>query len=227
MGNAAAFRGQLKVFVDRNLSPEAQSAALAKAAKDKLRDLIQSGRASDKFRRFVDGTEGLVEERVGPAPHGQIVYKFNSLGTVCTFALSFLVNRSPARSGRFRKGFYLGIDGKFVQMAQFNPEALTVNVKEIVIGNVEPYSRKVDTQLIGNRKLSFSVPPGLFDDAVSAIKSRFGTLVDVKRVYTMRFPGQYILKQEQYHQSGKRAGRARKRAGKPVESPALVITPRL
>lgn len=227
MGNAAAFRGQLKVFVDKSLSPQAQSAALAKAAKDKLADLVKSGRASPNFRRFVDGAEGVVEERVGPAPHGQIVYRFNTLGAVATFALSFLVNRSPARTGQFRKGFYLGIDGKFVPMAQFNPDALTANVKEIVIGNVEPYSRKVDVQLAGNRKLSFSVPAGLFDDAVSAIKSRFGTLVDVKRVYTMRFPGQYILKQEQYHQSGKRAGRARKRAGKPVESPAIIITPRL
>ncbi|PWC69097.1 hypothetical protein TSH7_01235 [Azospirillum sp. TSH7] len=265
MANAAAFRGQLKVFVDRNLSPEAQSAALARAAKGKLADLVRAGRASPNFRRFVDGAEGVVEERVGPAPHGQIVYRFNALGAVVTFALSFLVNRSPARSGTYRRSFYLGIvtggntvgvagaerfrsgsdggmrdakgrftasgrdlaGGKFVKMQDFNPDALTPNVTEIVIGNTQPYSRKVDVQLEGNRKLSFSVPAGLFDDAVSAIKSRFGTLVDVKRVYTMTFPGQYRLKQEQYHQSGRRKGRGRGRAGKLVESPAIVITSRL
>ncbi|MFL7901577.1 hypothetical protein ACJ41P_10620 [Azospirillum argentinense] len=226
MGKAAAFSGQLKVFVDQNMSPEAQSAALAKAAKGKLRELIQAGRASDNFRRFVDGAEGVVEERVGPAPHGQIVYRFNTMGSISTFALSFLVNRSPLKSGRFRKGFYLGIDGKFVPMAQFNPDALTGNVKEIVIGNVEPYARKVDVQLIGGRKMTFSVPPGLYDDAVKAIRSRYGALVDVKRVYTMKFPGQYILKQEQHHKSGRYQGRSRKRAGKPAESPALIITPR-
>ncbi len=224
MSRAAAFSGQLKVFIDRNLSPQAQSAALARAAKGKLNELIGSGRASRDYRRFVDGREGVAEEAVGPAPSGQIVYRFNALAAVATFALSFLVNRSPQKSGRFRQGFYLGIDGKFVPMQSFNPRAVTADVKEIVIGNREPYSRKVDVQLIGTEKLSFSVPPGLFDDGVAAIKRQFGPIVDVKRVYTMRFPGQYILKQEQFHKSGRYQGRSRKRAGKPVESPALVIT---
>ena len=211
MGNAVAFNGQLKVFIDRNLSPQAQSAALARAAKSKLNELIGSGRASRDFRRYVDGREGVAEEAVGPAPSGQIVYRFNALAAVATFALSFLVSRSPRQSGRFRQGFYLGVDGKFVPMQQFNPKAVTADVREIVIGNREPYSRKVDVQLIGTQPIHFSVPAGLFDDGVAAIKRQFGPIVDVKRVYTMQFPGQYVL----------RRGR---RAGKPVHSPALVIT---
>lgn len=226
MASAAAFRRSLQVFADRTLSPAAQSSHLARVAKAELAVLIQSGRAPASYRRFVDGREGAPEESVGPAPLGRIVYRFNHLGAVCTFALSFLVNRSPERSGRFRKGFYLGIDGKFVPMAQFNAAALTADVKEIVIGNVEPYSRKVDVQLVGGESLSFSVPAGLFEDAVQAIKARFGALVDVKRVYTMKFPGQYTLKQRQVHQSGRYRGRSRKRVGTPVESPAIIITPR-
>jgi hypothetical protein len=257
MASAAAVRANLKVFVDRTLSSEAQSKQLAERAKKELASLVSSGRASNSFRRFVDGREGAPEESVGPAPNGQIVYRFNHLGAICQFALSFLVNRSPSRSGTYRRSFYLGISrsgtlaptasgpergakgrfvasapaqpaagGKFIRMQDFSPDAVTPDVTEIVIGNTQPYSRKVDVQFVGNERLTFSVPPGLFDDAVSAIKSRYGTLVDVKRVYTMNFPGQYILKQEQYHKSGPRKGRSRKRAGKRVESPALVIAPR-
>ncbi|MBB3264058.1 hypothetical protein FHW79_001673 [Azospirillum sp. OGB3] len=226
MASAAAFRRSLQVFANRTLSPAAQSAHLAQVAKTELAGLVQSGRAPASHRRFVDGREGAPEEAVGPAPSGRIIYRFNHLGAVCTFALSFLVNRSPERTGRFRKGFYLGIDGKFVPMAQFNPAALTADVRQVVIGNIEPYSRKVDVQLVGGEPLSFSVPAGLFEDAVQAIKARFGVLVDVKRVYTMSFPGQYILQTEQHHRSGRYQGRSRKRAGKPVESPAIIITPR-
>lgn len=79
--------------------------------------------------------------------------------------------------------------------------------------------------MVGYEKLTFSVPAGLFDDAVAAIRSRFGSIVDVKRVYTMQFPGQYTLRREQYHASGRRAGRPRRRLGKRVESPAIIITP--
>ena len=259
MAKAAVFARNLQVFVDRTLSPEAQSRKLAEFARSELAAVVSAGRAPASHRRFVDGREGAQEETVAPAPNGRIVYRFNRLGAVVTFALSFLVNRSPAKSGRYRQSFYLGVSrsgsmapvktgptrgergrfapsaapasaplqgGKFIPMAQFNPNALSTDVTEVVIGNTQPYSRKVDVQLIGNEPLSFEVPPGLFDDAVKAIKAQFGTIVDVKRVYTMNFPGQYILKQEQYGK--KKGGRvySRRRRGTRVESPAIIITPR-
>lgn len=213
MARAAALNRSLKLFTDRTLGPSAQSAALARLAKRELAALIASGRASPNFQRYVDGALGKPEEAVRPAPSGAIVYRFSVLRPVIMFALSFLVERSPNRSGKYRKGFYVAPDGKFIPAAQFNPAALTANVQEVFIGNTEPYSRKVDVQLVGGRSLHFSVPPGLFADCAAAIKSRFGTIVDVRRIYTLNVPGGYTL-------------RRGKKAGGQVESPALVITPR-
>lgn len=228
MASAAAFRRQVHAFVDRTLSPEAQSKRLAQIARRELDGLVSAGRASKSYRRFVDGREGAAEETVAPAPHGRIVYRFNHLGAVVTFALSFLKQRSPAPSGRaarpaqgkhgaYRDSFYVGVNGRFILAANFNPDAVSPGA-EIVIGNLNAYSRKVDVQLVGLESLAFSVPAGLFDDAVTAIRARYGSLVTVKRVYTMSFPGQYLLKRAQRH---------RRRIGKPVESPALIITPRV
>lgn len=213
MATAAAFARRLQVFADRTLSPAAQSAMLAAAAKRELAGLISSGRASPSYQRFVDGAENRPEAAVKPAPSGLIVYRFATLGRVGAFALEFLVRRARGLPAEYLRGFYLAADGRFIPMAAFNPDKLGAGVKELAIGNVVAFSRKVDVQLAGGKRLRFSVPPGLFDDCVAAIRSRFGNVVDAKRVYTLTFPGQHVLK------------RGRKR-GSRVESPAIIITPR-
>ncbi len=244
MAKAAAFNERLKVFIDRTLSPEAQSRRLAEVAKAEKDRLIAAGRASRRYRRWVDGVEGAPEEAVKAADGGRIVYRFSVMGAVCTFALSFLINRSPPRSSaplnpatgktaHYRDGFYFGIKdsaaaqagGRFVPAAQFNPAALSPSITEIIIGNTLPYSRKIDVQLVGSEALSFSVPPDLFYDAVKAIGARFGSIVEVKSVYTMDFPGQYRLKRRQFYTAGKHQGLSRGREGTRVESPAIIIKP--
>lgn len=236
MASAAVFARSLAVFADRTLSPEAQSRRLAEVAKRERDRLIAEGRASRSYRRFVDGREGAAEESVGPAPSGRIVYRFNHLGAVGMFALSFLKHRSPPSSGKparpsqgkhgsYREGSFIGVNGRAFPAASFNPDLVPAGA-ELVIYNVNAYSRKVDVQLVGGQPLHFAVPAGLFDDAVKAIRARYGALVQVKRVYSMSFSGQYLLKNEQFRKSGRYAGRSLKRLGKPVESPAIIITPR-
>ncbi len=252
MAKAAVFRRNLQLFVDRTLSPAAQSARLAQAAKAEVARLIATGRASPNFIRFVDGVEGAPEESVKPANDGAIVYRFPVLGRVCMFALTFLVERSPQRSqmpinektgkiAHFRDGFYFGISrtgtmdpparpatrgaggrfistppapapaagGRFVPADQFNPALLTADVTEIVIGNRLPYNRKINIQMIGQQRLEYSVLPGLYADAVAVIRGRYGSIVDVRWVYSMEFPGKYVNKYTVR-----------------LESPALIITPR-
>ncbi|AWK90347.1 hypothetical protein [Azospirillum thermophilum] len=232
MGNVRAFQRQLSLFIDRTLSPAAQSRRLAEVARRERDALIAAGRASPSYRWWVDGREGAPEDTVAPAGGGQIVYRFSSLGAVTAFALEFLIARSPPRSAapinpktgktaHYRDGFYVGVNGRFIPASVFEPGAVPPGA-EIVIGNTQPYSRKVDVQLVGHQSLTFSVPPGLFDAAAKAIAARYGDFVTVKRVYTMRFPGQYLLRAEQVTNKG----RSRRRLGKPVESPALIITSR-
>lgn len=223
MSKARAVRRTLDVFVDETLSPEARSDFLADTARQALASAIATGEASDKYRLLVDGREGQKEEAV--RPDGKILYLFSYLGEVAAFALAYLRARSPTglTSGNrlyreaYGDSFYMGLGtgaeggGRFIMARNFNPETMGADVTEITIGNIQPYSRKLDVQLVGGRRLRFSVPPNLFEGAATAVKARYGNMVTAKRYYTMRFPRQYTL----------RTGR---RAGKPVESPALIIT---
>jgi hypothetical protein len=115
------------------------------------------------------------------------------------------------RSGNFRASFYVGVDGRFVPAASFNPESVPYDA-EIVIGNTQPYSRKIDVQFDGERPLSFSVPAGMFDDCARAVTRQFGRTVIAKRVYSLSFPGQWTLR---------RGGHR----GESVQSPAVVLNP--
>lgn len=227
MSTAAAFNRSVEVFVSRALTPTAQSAALATAARQGVNKLIQAGQAAPVYTAYVDGVKDAAFERV--KPDGVIMVRFNAFPAVAAYAMAFLEGRSPVKTGRFRNSFYVGVtrdseaSGKYVAPGAFSPAALTADVVELVIGSVQPYSRKIDVQLVGGQKLQFSVPAGLFEDAAQAINTRFAGLVVAKRVYTMQFPGQYRLVNEQYRLSGPRKGQALRRIGKPVESPALVI----
>ena len=201
------FARQVEVFLDQDMSPEEMSRHLAAVAKAGVQELISTGRASPIFTRYVDGKKDAPEEAVEPS--GTIAYEFEYLGEIVVFALGFLRQRAPVASGRYISSFYVGVGGKFVKAENFRPDIVPPGM-EIIIGNTQPYSRKIDVQLVGNQRLRFSEPPNLFLDAAVAVRRRFGNFVSAKRIYTVEFPGQYIL----------RTGRRR---GKRVESPALVL----
>ncbi|KPF84526.1 hypothetical protein IP70_15640 [alpha proteobacterium AAP38] len=235
---AAEIRRTVDVFIDQALSPQARSAALARAARQGVAELVRSGRASPTYRVFVDGREGEPEERV--KPDGQITYLFGSLNVAAQFALSFLKARSPAKSGRYKDSFvfafftgggvsltgpgrdwrgrFTGQDGKavggrMVPADQVNFAKIGGDVTEIIIFNRQPYSRRVDVQMDGKAPLKFNVAPGLFEDAAREISKRFGASVEARRIYSVSFPGQPVVKRGS-------------RSGQRVQSPALVISPR-
>jgi hypothetical protein len=88
-----------------------------------------------------------------------------------------------------------------------------INTEPYWIYNKQPYGRRVDTQYVGLKKLRFRTPPGLYEDAVTAIRARFGHFVTAYRRYTITIPDQYIIKRGF-------------KAGKPVEVPAILISPK-
>ena len=224
--SGSAFRQAASVLVARHLSAAARSRILADVAIRGREHLIREGRASRSFTTTVDGREGAAESSV--QPEGTIVYRFQLLGEAALFAMGYLRGRSPVKSGRFREGFVYAVGergskrggaqaelyttGRIIRPDSFDPQKVDADVGEILIFNRQPYSRKVDVQLVGNRRLRFSVPPDMFDDAAAAVQRRFPTL-SARRIYQIRFPGQWVRKR------GQGAGRA-------VESPALVISAR-
>jgi hypothetical protein len=225
---SGTFRKQFTTYAAANLSAEALSARLAGIARQGVADLIASGQASGSYTTTVDGREGADESTVSPL--GVIVHRWNRIGAAATFALAFLRERSPiprpsvkpasnkGDATSYRDSFYFGLDGAYVPAPQFTEDA-AAGVRELVIGNWQPFNRKVDVQMAGGRKITFSTDPGLFDDAAKAVRRRFPEL-NAKRVYTMKFTGQHM-------RGG--TGAAPGKGGRPsraVESPALIISPR-
>ena len=185
---AARFETQsITVAVEQGASAAARSSTLANAARAGVADLIASGQAAPAYTRFVDGVRDASEDAV--RPDGAILYQFAYMGEVVTFALAFLVTRSPFLSGRYAHGFMVSVNGRPVPATSFQADSVPGDA-EIFIYNIEPYSRKVDVQLIGQRRMRFSVPPGLFDDAATAVSRQFGNLIRATRLYTLSFPGQ-------------------------------------
>lgn len=202
------------------------------AARQKHIEIARKGIAAFQARQGapvpytleVDGHLASNENEV--KPYGLIVYRFNRMGEIAQYALDFLISYvKRAYSGKYHKNFFIAVNGKFIDAANFNPKFVPARA-EIIIGNKLPFNRKFDVQRIGNRTLSYKVPPGLYDAAAAAVRRRYGKIVEAKRDYNISFPNKYRLQREQFHgpTMGSRAGRSRGRKGKPVESPGLIIT---
>lgn len=202
---AAAFEKVLDLAI-ANVSPPEFQKIHARIAKKALADHLAKVDPDPQVERFVDGRQGLAEEQV--KLYGVIRYEFVRLGQIVAEALKWLIEHSPKESGEYKNSFYVGVNGKLIPAANFNPKAVPSDA-EIVVGNKAPYHRKLDVQTIGKKPIKVSVEPFLMERAAQMIRRRYLD-VDCKRVYTMQFTGQYVLKRG-------------KRAGKPVQSPALVL----
>jgi hypothetical protein len=212
---SGSFRRSVTVFVNENLSPAAQSAHLARTAIAGREELIWTRRAPDSYRTLVDGKESVPEAQV--QPRGMIVYRFNLLGEAAVFALAFLRERSPVRGGKFRDSFGVAVNGRPFSLKIFDPQKAG-EASECIVFNTQPYARRVQVQFDGTRRLRFSVPPDMFGDAMIAVRRRFPTL-DANQLYRVKSPGS--------NNGGQGPGlytlKNGRRAGKPVDSPALVI----
>jgi len=210
-------RATFQAFIDQHLAPPARSAMLAQAARQMLSDLQRQGAVGESYVRIVDGVRDAPESAVRGTGGGEIRYLFTYIGDAAAWAVEFLRARSPvgriARRGKvpYRDSFIVGINGRFVDARSLNPRSVPPDA-EIIITNTQPYNRKVDVQLVGTKRLSFSVPPGIYNDCVRAVKRQFPVIAPY-RVYTVKFTGQYILR------TGPKRGRL-------VESPAIVFGPR-
>lgn len=197
----------MKLFADRAMGPAARSAFLANTARARLAELTDTGRASRQFRKFVDGVEGASEDAVQPS--GVILYEFVYVARAAVFALEFLRGRAPVGTGRFRDSFVVAVNGRPIPAASFVPASVPSDA-QVIVYNSQPYSRKVDVQLVGTKRLRFTVPAGLFDDAARALGRQFGNTLDVRRVYNVSVPDPWTT-----------------RSGRKTEYPALVIQRRV
>lgn len=224
MAKASVFRQQITAYIDTTLSPAARSARLAAVARAALAGLQSSGRASSVYRLSVDGYPATSENTVRGDGTGDILYSFSYTRDAVEFALDFLRARAPVKSGLYARSWYIIAGGQFSLASSLDLNSLPPT-GEIIIGNTQPYNRKIDVQRNGAAPLRFSVPPGEYDDCVAAIGQRYGNTLRAKRVYDYGFPGKYRLLNHQVRKSGRRAGSVIRRAGDAGQSPAIVLSP--
>jgi hypothetical protein len=229
---ALEYMREIRLFIAQHLDPAASALVFAKEARSQVADMVASKAVPPRFRQFVDGREGAAFESVKPG--GSIALEFTYNADVLAFALAFLYQRSPTgpmpTSGPrlyrrpFRESFWVSINGRYIRPGELNLSSVPDGPADLIIGNVQPYARKVDVQRIGNRVLHFNRPADLYADAARAINAQFGNVVQAKRVYNINFPDKYTIKQTQTRAGTH--GRVKRWAGTPVESPALIINPR-
>ena len=196
------------------MSPEAIAPALAKFARAELSKVIQSGEASDRYDRYVNGREGAEEETV--IPPGPILYVFRYWVEIIEFTLQSLVERSPDKSGQYKRSWFVMTPGGRAKRFDEIPINATV-----IFTNDQPYSRKID---VGHMQMS--VPPGVVEDVRKMVMARFGNIVTAKRTM-IPLPGGYILKgrfRRGYRQFARRKLHRDTQAGSQMTYPALVLT---
>jgi hypothetical protein len=101
-------------------------------------------------------------------------------------------NNTPIR---YRDAFEVGISrgevgGRPIPAASFDPGKVTSDATEAFIYNLLPFSRQVDVQLIGSKRIRFSIDAGLFDRVAGSVRRAFPALY-VSRIYNVDFPEKY------------------------------------
>jgi hypothetical protein len=215
MARISTFARDLK-FATAGIEPEMIAPKLAAFARQKLAEVIQSGEASERYDKFINGREGAEEETV--VFPGPIFYRFKYWREIIEFTLQSLAERSPDKSGRYKRSWFVMTPGGRAK----NFDDISINAT-VIFCNDQPYSRKID---VGHMRMS--VPPGVVEDVRRMVMSKFGNMVTAKRTM-IPLPGGYVLKgrfRRGYREFARRKLRRDTAAGAQMTYPALLINMR-
>lgn len=196
------------------IAPENIGKELAAFARSELANAIQEGEGSERYERYVNGRLGAQEETV--VPPGPILYVFHWWREIVEFVLQTAVERSPEKSGDYKKSWFIMTPGGVVKSFDDIPINSTV-----VLTNNRPYARKID---VGHMRMT--VPPGIVEDVRKAVMARFGNFVIAKRTM-IPLPGGYVLKgrfRRGYRPFARTKLRSDTMAGAQMTYPALVLS---
>lgn len=226
MALADRFKQRVRAMVDSRLSGPEARAAVATFARARAAEQSQL-RGSQPIARYVDGRPNAAEESVR-LDGGQIVYVWSNIAQAAQFALLKAVELSPEKSGTYKRGWFLSVDGTpWSQPLASIPPGSTVTLT-----NKEPYHRKIDT---GGQITS--VPPLITEQVRQAVKRKFPSLQASRTFVTI--PGGYVLKGHAFrsglHFDRKarsftriaprtRTNRRDAQAGQQITYPAVVMT---
>lgn len=178
MARLTAFSRDLRVMVDRALSPKARQQLIAGAAREALADAQAQNRAAlgsvPEHETFVDRRKGAALETVDP-DRGVIVFAFE-VATLASEMMEeigrLLVLNSPVLTGEYQSAHRLYADGAEVE--RFDPLA---QVAEWVFTNAVPYARKIE------RGQSDQAPDGVYEAVAALVGRRYGNIASIKFSY--------------------------------------------
>lgn len=158
----------LQIVINDNLSPAAQSAILADAAREARDDAIETNReALDRevpYVTTVDGVVGASEDRV--QPQGEINYRFELMQGAFAWIRDQLMQHSPVKTGRYEHSHILLVDGE-----QGDPDNPPAEFKEAIFVSTVPYSRKIERA------------DGVYQAVAVLAAGRFGNLASISFAY--------------------------------------------
>ena len=173
----------VSLTVNETLSPAARSKAIAKYAGERLKGAQDTNRRIlgrvPTHETFVDGRPNAPLDSVNP-DRGTIAFEFDLVFDVLRWIGDALVERSPVRSGAYRRGHTLFADGTEIPIGEQLPAA-----DEYSFTNMVPYSRKIE---IGKTKIGrafvIQVEPRIYERTAREARSRFGNVAKIE--YTFR-----------------------------------------
>lgn len=157
-----------------DVSPSAQSEAMANFAKDQLDQAIKTNGmalgAEPAFDTFVDGRKDAALTDV--RPDGTIVFEFHILSDVIVWIDGMLIEFSPVRTGRYQRSHVLFVDGTPV-----DPHGVIPAGNEFVLLNLLPYAEEIENDL------SKQAPDGVFQAVAVLANEKFGQIATVEFGY--------------------------------------------
>lgn len=193
------------------ISPQNIARELALFAQSELAKAIADGEGSSQYNRYVNGNLDAPESSV--VPPGPIVYDFIWWQEIVEYALQYLIERSPNKSGRYKHSWFVMVAG--TPVSDLTQIPLTA---EVMITNDQPYHRKID---VGH--MHMSVPPFIVEEARLAVNRIFGNIITARRTL-VSLPNGYVLKG--YFRRGVRP-RARTKLRKDTQAGAVMTYPAL
>lgn len=207
MARIGNFARDVKLIVDKHLSPQARQKFAAAEARRILSD-VQASNArvfgeAPQHTTIVDGKIGAPLESVNPE-HGKIVFEFQLMGHVLEWIGEQLVLHSPVLTGRYRDSHVMLADGVEVDV---DAGAKAPAAESYTFVNTRPYARKIE------RGLSDQAPDGVFEVVADMARRRFGNIANIKFTYVALYVPASRSKSER---SAERESR----------NPAIVVRPR-
>ena len=201
-----AFERQIKIAT-AGLNNDQIRIKLARVAREAVHTAVRANEFPPTYITNVNGRIGVSEESV--VPPGPIIYTARWWPEVLTYAVSFATERSPVKSGRFKNSWFVMSNG-----AVTTDYAAIPITAEVILTNDQPYARKIEVGA-----MQMSVPPGIVQDTMSALRRKYGDLLLLRKRFVTLERG-YVLR------SHSRRQRRSRKTGEPLSYPALVMVMR-